>query len=166
MRNIDDPDDPEGEALSLIVSGDPEGDQYSTLVLTSLPLRWIEVFKENSVTDAPFSTMVQVFSIREVSDEVSEICIIAASMLKEYDGIELPEGKLQICYDCNETFDPGELLRFGLNARLTTDPDTIVETLPELDSTEELCDCVDSEGHVTECPEKPKGISLLKGQVR
>lgn len=151
---IDDPDDPDGEALSLIVSGDPEGDEYGTLVLTSLPLRWIEIFKESEVTDAPFSTMVQVFSIREVSDEISEVCIIAASMLKDYEGNELPEGKLQICYDCNETFDPGESLRFGVNARLTTDPDTIVETLNELDSTEELCDCVDSEGHVTDCPEE------------
>jgi len=102
-------------------------------------------------TEAPFSTFVQVLTLRSVTEEVTEICTIAVSTFADFDGMELPEGKLHLCYGCNETFAPGEILYFGVNARLTTDPDTIVETLSELDSTQELCSCVDDSGHTTDC---------------
>lgn len=151
---MEDPNDPDGPALTLNVYGDPDDDAYSTLVTTSLPLEWIDVLKEARVEEAPFSTMVQVYSIRAITEDVSEVCTIAVSTFADYDGNELPEGKFHLCHYCNETFAPGEILYFGVNARLTTDLDTIVETLPELDSTEELCDCVDGEGHVTDCPEE------------
>jgi hypothetical protein len=150
---IDDPDNQNGPSVALNIYGDPVGQTYSTIVVTSLPHNWIDVLKAEETTSAPFSTMVQVYSLRPVTDEISEFCILSVSTFAEVDGTELPEGKLEVCYDKNESFAAGEILRFGLNARMTTDKDAIVDMFSDVEKPEDLCYCVDENGTV-ECPEE------------
>ena len=155
----DDSDNPNGANTTLTVYGDPntETQLYTTIVMTSISHDWITIFKDNDETAVPFSTMVQVVTLTPVTDDVSKVCNIAASTFAAYgegeDATDLPEGKLEVCYDKNEAFAPGEMFRFGVNARLTTDVDELVEMFNDVDSPEDLCYCIDEDGQV-ECPEE------------
>lgn len=150
---LDDPDNPNGPSTSLQIYGDPVGQSYTTIALTSMPHGWIETFKEEGVTTAAFSTMVQVYSIESVSSDTTKICILAVSELEEVEGGQLPVGKLAVCYDKNESFAAGEIFKFGVNAKLTTDKQAIIDMFSDVETEEDLCFCQkDGVEGTVDCP--------------
>lgn len=149
---LDDPENPNGASTGLNIYGDPVGQYYTTIAVTSMPHNWIDVLKQDSLTEAPFATMVQIYSIENVTSDISKICILAVSELGDVDGTELPVGKLGVCYDKNESFAAGEVFKFGVNAKLTTDKQAIVDMFSDIETVEDLCFCQQTNVGSVECP--------------
>ena len=116
------------------------GEESSTQVIVAVPLEYIDYMKQYETYVLDQAPIVQVVKFTDSSDDVySKSCMMAGNKISG----QVALGKMQVCYDKNESFALGEIFKLAVVAELSTQEE-MVDNYTDVDSIEDLCSCVNS----------------------
>ena len=114
------------------------GAESTTQIVVAVPIEYIDYMKQYEEYVLDQAPLVQVIKFIESADGIySQSCMMAGNKINGNAFV----GKMQVCYDKNESFAIGEIFKLAMVAELSTQEE-MVDYYTDVNSVEDLCSCV------------------------